>query len=63
MSTDRGRLTMSVREAAKLTGLTEGFIRRGIKAGKIPVVTSGRLIRVLRVPLLRLLGVELNEAS
>jgi excisionase family DNA binding protein len=54
------QLTVSVAEAAEITGMTQHAVRRAIRDGTVPCIKVGRLIRVPRLPLLRLLGAELN---
>ena len=50
--------TISVREAANLSGFTYYAILRGTKEGTIPCIRIGRLIRIPRAPFLRLLCIE-----
>jgi excisionase family DNA binding protein len=52
------KLTLSVAEAAEITGLSQHAIRRGMRDGTIPSLAIGRLMRVPRLPLLRILGVD-----
>jgi hypothetical protein len=56
-------LTMTVAEYAAISGEGERAIRRDIAAGQIPHVLSGRrgLIKILRIPALRRLGLEIAE--
>jgi excisionase family DNA binding protein len=52
------RLTFSVAEAALLTGFSQHAIRRAIRDKTIPALRVGRLLRIPRRPLLRLLGID-----
>lgn len=51
-------LTVSVAEASELTGFSEHAIRRAVRDEVVPSIKVGRLIRIARLPLLRLLGAE-----
>lgn len=52
----RPPLTMSVAEAAKLLGVGEAAIRAAVRRGELPGVRVGKLIRIMRAPLLEKLG-------
>jgi excisionase family DNA binding protein len=54
----REALTLSVAEAARLTGLSEHAVRRAIRDATLPSLSVGRLLRVPRIPLLKLLGAD-----
>jgi excisionase family DNA binding protein len=54
------QLTISVAEAAVISGLSEHAVRRAVREGTVPCIKIGRLMRIPRLPLLRLLGVETN---
>jgi excisionase family DNA binding protein len=47
---------MSVAEAAKLLGVGEAAIRAAVRRGELPGVRVGKLIRIMRAPLLEKLG-------
>jgi excisionase family DNA binding protein len=47
-----------VAEAASDLGVSQHFIRKAIDEGVLPAIKVGRLIRIPRLPLLRLLGAE-----
>jgi excisionase family DNA binding protein len=55
------RLTLSVAEAALLTGFSQHAIRRAIRDKTLPSLTIGRLVRVPRQPLLALLGASADH--
>jgi excisionase family DNA binding protein len=59
----RARLTLAdapdalnVAMAAALLGISEGLCRREIAAGKIPAVWFGRIVRVPKTAVARMLG-------
>jgi hypothetical protein len=56
-------LTMSLREYLLISGRKEYATREDIRAGKIPHVLCGRrgIIRILRVPALAQLGLDVTE--
>ncbi len=56
-------LTLTVAEAAEITGLSQHAVRRGVRDGAVPSLKVGRLIRIPRLPLLRLLGAESAESN
>jgi excisionase family DNA binding protein len=49
--------TVSIAEAARMSGFSQSAVRRAVRDGAIPSIKVGRLIRVPRIPLMRLLGV------
>lgn len=51
-------LTINVHEAARIAGWSEGAMRRAIAEGTVGALKVGRLLKVPRLPLLRLLGVD-----
>jgi excisionase family DNA binding protein len=53
-----GPLTVTIAEAARLTGFSQHAIRRAIRDGTLPSLSVGRLIRIPRIPLLKKLGVD-----
>jgi excisionase family DNA binding protein len=55
-SSPRPPLTISVAQAAALLGVGESAIYGAIKRGEIEAIRVGRLIRVMRAPLLAMLG-------
>jgi excisionase family DNA binding protein len=56
-------LTLSVAQAARISGLSQHAIRRAVRDGTIASLFVGRLLRIPRMPLLRLCGVDLNEGA
>ena len=52
----RPPLTISVAQAASLLGVGEAAVYAAIKRGEIQAIRIGRLIRVMRAPLLEMLG-------
>jgi excisionase family DNA binding protein len=52
----RPRPTISVAQAAQLLGVGESAVYGAIKRGEIEAIRIGRLIRVMRAPLLEMLG-------
>ena len=56
-----GRMAWSVYEVALYTGLSPGFIRKQIKAGKLPARKVGRRILVLDNDLCEYLQQEAYE--
>jgi excisionase family DNA binding protein len=56
---------MSTHDAAKLADVARGTIRRWVKSGKLPGHWAGRLVRVKRADLERLLrdGKPRNDSS
>jgi excisionase family DNA binding protein len=57
------KLTLSVAEAASLTGLSQHAIRRGVRDGTIPGLLVGRLVRIPRILLLKRLGAGSEESE
>lgn len=55
-------LTINVAEAAEITGFTQSAIRRALRDGALPSLRVGRLVRIPRIPLLKLLGVDEGES-
>ncbi|MCA1572374.1 MAG: helix-turn-helix domain-containing protein [Chloroflexi bacterium] len=51
-------LTLSVSEAAELLGVSEKTVRIAVEKGQIEAMRIGRLIRIVRAPLLAQLGVS-----
>lgn len=49
-------LTLSVPQAAKLLGVGESAVRSAVRRGDLPAVRIGKLIRVMRAPVLEMLG-------
>jgi excisionase family DNA binding protein len=59
---ERRALTLSVVDAGRLVGLGRGAAYRAARRGDLPAIKVGGRVRVLRGPLMRLLGAELDEA-
>lgn len=51
----RGDAYLSAQDAARFAGVTDGTIRRWIRAGRLTEHRAGRVVRVLRTDLERLL--------
>jgi excisionase family DNA binding protein len=52
----RPALTISVAQAAQLLGVGESAVYSAVKRGDIEAIRVGKLIRVMRAPLLAMLG-------
>lgn len=52
----RRPLTISVQEAAELLGVSEKTIRAAVEKGQLEAIRVGRLIRIVRAPLMAQLG-------
>jgi excisionase family DNA binding protein len=52
------RLTLSIRETAKILGVGRDTAYAAARAGKIPVLKFGKRMRVPRIALMRMLGEE-----
>jgi len=52
------RLTVSVREAARMLGLSKNSVLAAVKRGELPAIRVGRRILIARLPLERQLGAE-----
>jgi excisionase family DNA binding protein len=64
MAQDRAeRLVYTVPEAGRLLGLGRNAAYAAAKRGDIPTIRMGRLLRVPKGPLHRLLGAELMRSS
>lgn len=53
---------LSISDACRVTGLSEGFLRAGCKAGTVPHAQAGSKYLVNVPALLRLLGADSSEA-
>jgi excisionase family DNA binding protein len=51
-------LSLSVKEAAALIGCSQRQVRQGVRDGTLPSYTLGKLIRLPRVALLRMHGID-----
>lgn len=49
-------MTLSVSQTARLFGVGESAIRGAVRRGELPGVRVGKLIRVMRAPVLEMLG-------
>ena len=56
-------LTISIAEASELTGLSKYALRKAIASGDLPRFGNGRNVRIPRLPLLRMLGIENADAA
>lgn len=54
----RRPLTISVSEAAELLGVSEKTVRAAVEKGQLEAIRVGRLIRIVRAPLLQQLGIS-----
>jgi excisionase family DNA binding protein len=52
------RLTLSIRETAKILGIGRDTAYAAARAGDIPVLKFGKRMRVPRIALMRMLGEE-----
>ena len=55
--------TLTVAQYAEVVGVGRATAYRAVREGQVPVVRIGGSIKVLTVPLLRLLGVDVPGAS
>jgi excisionase family DNA binding protein len=53
--------TISVEHAAKLLGVSRSAAYRAAASGQLPTLAFGRRLRVPTAPLLKMLGVSLEE--
>lgn len=49
---------VSIREAVRITGLSERFIRDGVRAGRIPYIPAGKKAMIAIRPFLEQLDAE-----
>ena len=54
---------MSVDETAKFLGVSRNTAYEAVKRGEIPTMRIGRLIKVLRGPLMRMAGVDEDQVT
>lgn len=54
-------LTISVAEAAELLGVSEKTVRAAVERGQIDAIRVGRLVRIVRAPLMQQLGISEDE--
>ena len=55
MSNDLERLTLTVREAGRVLGLSRGAAYEAVRTGSIPSIRIGKRILIPKVALMRLL--------
>lgn len=55
------RLAVSVREAAKMLGLSKNSVLAAVNRGDLPAIRVGRRILIARLPLERRLGARDDE--
>jgi len=61
--TSEGALTLTVAQAAEMLGISEYLAWQLVRAGTLPTIRLGRLVRVPRVQLMKLLeGTNENTA-
>ncbi len=54
---------MSVDEAAKFLGVSRNTAYEAVKRGEIPTMRIGRLIKVLRRPLMKMAGADEDQVA
>jgi len=60
--TGNATLTISVRRAAEMLGISEYLARQMVKHGELPTMRFGRLVRVPRARLMALVNGKPNDA-
>lgn len=54
---------VSIKDAATISGLSQNYLRQGVKAGTVPAVFCGRFIKINMPLLLQQLGVPESEVK
>ena len=56
-------VVMSVEEAAEILGVSRNTAYEAVKRGEIPTMRIGRLIKVLRRPLMKMAGADEDQVA